>query len=106
MIHVDYIVDHRISGIFPKQVGIIKKKYIYKYQLYGDGPKTIIYHMTGGIPMGFPMGFPSHQTLELELPAMFRTALRIFAMDGLASGHGAARDGGNAGNHLEMVESL
>jgi hypothetical protein len=56
--------------------------------------------------MGFPMGFPSHQTLELELPAMFRTALRIFAMDGLASGHGAARDGGNAGNHLEMVESL
>lgn len=61
--------------------------------------------MIGGIPMGFPRGFPSHQTLELELPAMFRTALRIFAMDGLASGHGAARDGGNAGNHLEMVES-
>lgn len=31
------------------------------------------------------------ETLELELPAMFRTALRIFAMDGLASGHGMHR---------------
>jgi hypothetical protein len=93
-------------GFSQSKWGSLKKKKIYKYQLYGDGPKTIIYHMTGGIPMGFPMGFPSHQTLELELPAMFRTALRIFAMDGLASGHGAARDGGNAGNHLEMVESL
>lgn len=31
------------------------------------------------------------ETLELELPPIFRTALRIFAMDGLASGHGMHR---------------
>ena len=55
MIHVDYIADHRIFGIFPKQVGITKKTYISA--IWGWA-KNYYLPYDWGYPHGLPQGFP------------------------------------------------